>query len=260
MATPEQEFIAARINATNDDIELFIRRLDSFLSGNLRKILKGLKAESLNAANAASILGGIRTALDAAGLKEQVAQIDQIYGHQLKSIAESFKDVKEPGQIYSQVDVKTVESLINFDESLIANKVYLVTDSLSSSIMRQVITGTAIDVDALVEGHSTTTINQINAELNTATSGFYRSITQAKAKELSVDLFAYVGPQDGITRPFCKARVNKIYTSEQIAKWDNGTNLPADIYGGGYNCRHDLVPMSRERAEQRVASGIYAWG
>lgn len=260
MPTPEQRFVASRINATATEIELFTLRLDKLLSSNLRKILVNLKDKSLNAANAASLLGSIRASLISAGLLDEVAKIDAIYGKQLTAIREVFKEVAPPDQFYSQADTKVVEALIKFDESVIANKIYQVTDSLSSTIMRQVITGTAIDPEFLIENFSSTTISQINSELNTATSGFYRSITQAKAKELNVDLFAYVGPDDGITRPFCDARVNKIYTRAQIAKWDNGTKLPADVYGGGYNCRHDLVPMSQERAEQRVKEGTYRWG
>lgn len=260
MATPEQRLISNRIQATDDDIELFILRLEKFLGKNLRQILKDLKTGKDRALGAASTLGGIRSALEAAGLKDEIAQIDRIYGKQLRSVADTFAEVKDPEGIYSDADYKTVEALINFDEQVIANKVYQVTDSLSSTLMRQIITGAPLDVEVLVDDFSGSTVHQIRTELNTATSGFYRSITQAKAKELEVEFFAYVGPQDGITRPFCKERVNKIYTRAQIAKWDNGTNLPAEIYGGGYNCRHDLVPMSKERAEQRIASGVYAWG
>jgi len=259
MATPEQSLIASRIDATDKEIELFILRLEKFLGSNLRKVLVNLKDGSLAAGNAARVLGSLKTALEAAGLKDEIAKIDAIYGKQLKSIAEGLKDFKDPALLYSDADIKMVETLIKFDESVIANKVYLVTDSLSSSIMRQVITGATIDTNSLIDDFSSATINQINAELNTATAGFYRSVTQAKAKELNVDLFAYVGPQDGITRPFCKARVNKIFTSKQIAGWDNGTNLPAGIYGGGYNCRHDLVALSKEKADQRVAEGVYSW-
>ena len=260
MATEEQGSIRRRIEATGDDIALFVERFDKFLSANLRRILRDLKSGKENAKQAAAILGSLRTALESAGLKEELNKIDKIYGKQLNNIADTFRDIKEPGGIFSAADVDSLEALINFDESVIANKVYQVTDSLSSTIMRQVITGARIDVDELILNFGATAANQITTELNTATSGFYRSVTQSKAKELGVDFFAYVGPDDAITRPFCDERVNKIYTRAQIAKWDNGTNLPADVYGGGYNCRHDFLPMTKERAEERIAGGAYKWG
>jgi len=229
------------------------------MSGNLRRILAGLETGAQNAVQAASILGSLQTALEAAGLTDELKFIRKMYGKQLDHIETAFSEVKE-GDIFSQADRTTVETLVKFDESVIANKVYQVTDSLSSTLMRQVVTGAKLDTNQLIEDFGSTTANQITTEMNTATSGFYRSMTQAKAKEFDVEYFAYVGPLDGITRPFCKQRVNKIFTRSQIAKWDNGTNLPADIYGGGFNCRHDLVPMSKERAEQRVKEGVYQWG
>ena len=258
MATREQELIRRRIDATDDDIALFVSRLDKFWSANLRRILAALKTGAQNAVQAASILGSLQTALEAAGLTDELRALRKIYGKQLDNIAETFAEVKS-GDIFSRADRTTVETLVNFDESVITNKIYQATDSLSSTLIRQVVTGAKLDTNQLIEDFGATTAQQITTEMNTATSGFYRSMTQAKAKELDVEYFAYVGPLDDITRPFCKSRVNKIFTRSQIQKWDNGTNLPADIYGGGYNCRHDLVPMSKERAEQRVKEGVYQW-
>lgn len=260
MASKEQRIVAGNINATESAMELFIGRLDKFLNQNLKRLLRELETGNQKALNTAKILGGIKQGLLDAGLLDEVAEIDKIYGALLKAAASKFSEFKEPSAIYSDADYKVTEALINFDESLIANKVYQVTDSLSSTLMRQVITGSEFDTEQLIRDFSTTTLRQINAEINTATSGFYRSITQAKARELNVDLFAYVGANDGIIRPFCEARINKIYTRSQVSRWDNGTNLPADIYLGGYNCRHDLVPISKERAEERVKAGIYSYG
>ena len=260
MATREQRLISSRIEATDDDIALFVARLDKFLGSNLRRLLKDLETGKASAVQAASILGSLQSALEQAGLTDELQQIRRMYHKQLDRVAQGFSEVADPDAIFSQADNKWLEQMINFDEGLIANKVYQVTDSLSSTLMRQVITGARFDTSALIEDFGGTLANQITAEMNTATSGFYRSVTQAKAKELDVEYFVYVGPLDGITRPFCKSRVNKIYTRAQIAKWDNGTKLPADVYGGGYNCRHDLVPMSKERAEQRVKEGVYSWG
>lgn len=261
MATREQRLISSRIEATDDDIALFVARLDKFLGSNLRRLLKDLETGKASAVQAASILGSLQSALEQAGLTDELQQIRRMYHKQLDRVALGFSEVADPDGIFSVADNKWIEQIINFDERLIANKVYQITDSLSSSVMRQVITGARLDTSALIEDFGGTLANQITAEMNTATSGFYRSVTQAKAKEFNVEYFVYAGPsKDNVIRKFCEARVNKIYTRAQIAKWDNGTKLPADVYGGGYNCRHDLVPMSKERAEQRVKEGVYSWG
>jgi hypothetical protein len=44
--------------------------------------------------------------------------------------------------------------------------------------------------------------------------------------------------------------VDEIYTEAQIAKMDNGTDLPVAVYCGGYNCRHHWRPVSDELAKE----------
>ncbi len=66
------------------------------------------------------------------------------------------------------------------------------------------------------------------------------------ARLAGFDRFRYTGPRDIKNRPFCRARVGKIYTAEQVAKMRNGTGLePVRQYGGGWNCRHIWVPVSQ---------------
>jgi hypothetical protein len=256
MAIPEQKSVRRQVELTDAQIEAFVARLDKFLAGNLRKILDDLReGKTQRAIEAAKVLGSLRSSLDELGLQDQLRKIDKIYGTQLRSIDEYFSNITSSPHILSDADRTVAAQLIKFDASKVANKVYALTDDLSATIMRQVVTGQKPDVDSLVDDLGERTVAQITTELNTATSAFSRSVTQAKAKELGFDLFIYLGPDDSITRPFCRKRVNKIFTKAQIAGWDNETDLPADIYGGGYNCRHDIRPISEERAEELIKSG-----
>jgi hypothetical protein len=61
----------------------------------------------------------------------------------------------------------------------------------------------------------------------------------------------YVGPKDSANRGFCGAIVRKALTDEQISKLDNRQGVSALTGGGGYNCRHHWVPISREYADIR---------
>ena len=71
-----------------------------------------------------------------------------------------------------------------------------------------------------------------------------------------VDAFSYNGPLDLKTRPFCVAHVNRVWTTAQIAKMDNGTVLePVSIFGGGYNCRHVWTPWVGEIPAQHTPTG-----
>jgi len=59
-------------------------------------------------------------------------------------------------------------------------------------------------------------------------------------------LYLYAGPKDGLTRKFCRATVNKVFTDKQIAKLKNGQSLNVAQFGGGYNCRHRWLPTTRQ--------------
>lgn len=54
--------------------------------------------------------------------------------------------------------------------------------------------------------------------------------------------WAYIGPVDGIQRPFCQHLTGKYFKPGDIGALDNGTALPHPLYsGGGYRCRHRFV-------------------
>ena len=77
-------------------------------------------------------------------------------------------------------------------------------------------------------------------------SEFGRSVQAINADQAGIDLFMYVGPKDGITRPFCRKLVGKVLSKSQINKLNNGQGAgPVLTSGGGYNCRHSWSPVSK---------------
>jgi hypothetical protein len=81
-------------------------------------------------------------------------------------------------------------------------------------------------------------------EVKTSISQYGRSITAAAAAAADLDHYLYTGPLDGVTRGFCKALVDKVVTSEQMRKLNNGQGLNVMTSCGGYNCRHTWSPVS----------------
>jgi hypothetical protein len=73
---------------------------------------------------------------------------------------------------------------------------------------------------------------------------FDRGTALAYADELGLTHAIYAGTIKDTTRGFCEARNNKVYTREEIARWNNqswkgkDTRVPVEIACGGYNCRH----------------------
>lgn len=77
------------------------------------------------------------------------------------------------------------------------------------------------------------------------------------ADRLGLNWAIYSGTLEEDSRPFCIARVNKVYNRGQIAEWKdlefqgkpkNGYDPFVDC--GGYNCRHHLSWVSDELAEK----------
>lgn len=80
---------------------------------------------------------------------------------------------------------------------------------------------------------------------DTTVSVFTRQIELMKSTP--DDVFAYVGPLDRKTRPFCFERVGKVYTMAEINTWDNGQSMPGPPFTvcGGWSCRHVLQAVSK---------------
>lgn len=73
-----------------------------------------------------------------------------------------------------------------------------------------------------------------------ATQEFSREVNAAKAEAVDLKYFRYWGPLDGITRPFCRRHVGKVFTLDEINALDNRQTGRGSVLiaAGGYNCRH----------------------
>lgn len=86
---------------------------------------------------------------------------------------------------------------------------------------------------------------------------YKRAQGQILATKYNVKYFRYKGSEIPTTRCFCEQRVGNIYTKEEIEGWSSlewkgkikGTNK-SNIFqlAGGYNCIHDIFPVSEKSA------------
>lgn len=252
MASDPLSDVKKRIKATEDEIDDFADSLQTFLRKNLNRILKDIRDGKVSANIAAQALGSLQTELEAAGLTDRVASLRDIYAKEIVGVKQYFKDIGI-NQALTGGDLDTVSTLISFDSDKITSKLSLFTDDVKGVLMRSVLGGEPFDVTEFVEDKTGVLANQLNAEVNTQLATFSRTITANKAQELGFELMIYLGPDDKITRDFCKDLLDKdppIYTIEEINKMDNGQGLSVLTSGGGYNCRHQWRPISEERARE----------
>jgi len=108
------------------------------------------------------------------------------------------------------------------------------------------------------------TANKVEGNIDTIAREYAfqykRAQGQILAEKYNVQYFIYQGTEIDTTREFCEARIGNIYSKDEIESWASedwagkikGTNS-TNIFQvcGGWNCRHDLMPVPKSLAESR---------
>lgn len=255
--------IAAEQGALDREIALVLADLDTFLSQNLKRIMKAATKGDLDPATA---LNQIINEFKNAGLNQQIGNIAEIYGKELRRIQKYFVEEKliAESEFVRLIDIDTVEALIKFRVEDIQNKAVQVIGNIRPVILENVILGTQPDFAVLSTIYSAQLINYTKTELSTALLSFSRTINFVQAESVGIDEFIYIGPYDKITRKFCQKVLTMksppIYTIDEIKELDrlSDSGLSVAIYGGGYNCRHRWKALSKEGAKRMRDSGDYS--
>lgn len=88
-----------------------------------------------------------------------------------------------------------------------------------------------------------TTRAQAQTLFDTQVSIVGRQIVAAEPTEPE-QAYLYVGPVDGVVRPWCREQLGLVKTRDAIEALDNGQLPNPFLTGGGYNCRHSYVAVS----------------
>jgi hypothetical protein len=81
---------------------------------------------------------------------------------------------------------------------------------------------------------------------------FNSLIRISHGQDEGVEYYLYLGPNDSITRCWCKHFVGRLVTLDDLResqdRWGRANQpKPVEAYRGGYNCRHQLVPVVSPR-------------
>lgn len=239
-------------DATDAEVKLFASGLQKFLERNLNQLLRDLERGDIKAAEAANLLGALFSNLRQRGLDNYIENVRHLFANQLDRMQTLFTTFTKEKAVFTSQDITTFETMIKFHEDKVFSTVGTYVDDTKAAFMQTVIAGGPIDVSQVVANVSDRIESNITTEFTTALMGFNRAVNMAKADDFGLSLFWYEGPDDDLTRPFCAEHVGGVYTKEDIAKWDNGTDLDPAIYLGGYNCRHQLVPVTEKYAKEEL--------
>jgi len=119
--------------------------------------------------------------------------------------------------------------------------------NILEQLHRQALAGTLEDAADQIAAQFEIDAGQARTLAVTEQAIYDRFVSEELAQEAGGDtLRGYVGPLDGITRPFCQALAGKAFDVGQVASLDNGQigGRGGPIHsGGGYNCRHGWVTV-----------------
>lgn len=91
---------------------------------------------------------------------------------------------------------------------------------------------------------------------------YQQQVNHMVAEEIKIKHFLYVGDIIATTRDFCRKRVGRVYTRNQIDSWTfkwAGKSGPAYIHRGGYNCRHHWQGIRPEWMEGKKKLAVADW-
>lgn len=234
---------------TKDGVESFLERLKKFLNNALEEIVDNAESSK---EEPAVVLGSMLDSIKKMGLKKELAELGVLYGKELKKVNQVFKEslIKPPVKVFNK---ESFTALVDFNVEQIQNKALGVIGEIRPKIMESLILDQPIDLKPLKETISSRLFNQIKTEVNTALHSFHQTATINQAKELGIEKFIYVGPDDDVTRDFCAEVLERdppIYTIDEIEAMDNGQGLDVFTTGGGWNCRHEWRPVSDKLEKQ----------
>jgi hypothetical protein len=243
---------------------------------NIRRI--GLITDELNKVLAG---GEYRDAVQSflSSIDEGVQLTDDI----AKKIDSTFK----PDNVQRQLLAISKQNAINafFGSGLKENVTQPFLEQLTANVAaRAPLREATKALQGVIEGTETTDgrlLANVRTTANTAQAIADRSYSAAVNEELGIEYFQYLGGEIPTTRPFCEHREGAIYHRKEIEAWGDGKNSAGinDIrngtwdgridgtdsrsiftFVGGWNCRHFLVPVIKQKVPASVIARAKAEG
>jgi hypothetical protein len=249
-----------RVALTIDEVRA---ALISFFRARLRELTvdDGIIADTAeNAASIQATLNSLQAAIHVNGYRRVIIE-------QLEALAQLQADIIANAErlgISTDIQRATLER-INALRVNAETEITKLSNDLVTRISRrlQLATGTEFK-DELLEGVFID-IDAVHAQVKTVSTtnlmAFNSLITASQAAEAGVEYFLYQGPQDNLTREWCGHFVDRLVTPQILREhqddWGRAKQpRPVMAYRGGWNCRHRLVPVLDDEAEQLIADGL----
>ena len=194
-------------------------------------------------------------------------------------IARKINSTFEPDNVQKQLLAISKQNAINafFGSGLRDNVTVPFLEQLTANVAARAPLNQAVKaLQGVIEGTETTDgrlLANVRTTANTAQAIADRSYSAAVNEELGIEYFQYLGGEIPTTRAFCEHREGAIFHRKEIEAWGDGENSAGinDIrngtwdgridgtdsrsiftFVGGWNCRHFLVPVIKQKVPASV--------
>lgn len=241
-----------RVAELSDDASRrFARLLAKALRDAEREILRALKDEQprtaiVKTAQANQLRTELRDALRRAGY-DDLAEV--AYGTPLDRIATEMlatrRIAQESARLTAGITVR-LEAIRQLSIGDLLDEGDELARALWQSAVRGLFGGRSRDaiLEDLVH-HLDRSQAHLETLYDTTVSIYGRQVEALQAGDDPDATFLYLGPHDERNRPFCRARVGKVFTRAAINEMNNGQLDNVFLTGGGYNCRHMFTEVSK---------------
>jgi hypothetical protein len=231
----------------------FARQLARVLrevEAEVRQLLKGTPSTTagVRAARALQVRAAITQALQAAGYDALALEAtDAALETMVRRVRATRKAAGLEEALTFRVDAaQTIAALKTLHLADLLEEGDAVANQVTRAVTRGILGGAQPmdlidDVARVVDASSA----RVATLYDTAVSIVGRQVEAMHAGEDPETPFLYAGPVDGTTRPFCLARVGKVFTRADIDGMENGQIANVFLTGGGWNCRHTWVEISK---------------
>jgi hypothetical protein len=202
-------------------------------------------------------------------------------------IARKIDSTFEPNNVQKQLLNISKQNAINafFGSGLRERVTQPFLEQLTANVAARAPLNQAVKaLQGVIEGTETTDgrlLANVRTTAGTAQAIADRSYAAAVNEELGIEYFQYLGGEIATTRPFCEHREGEIFHRKEIEAWGAGENSAGinDIrngtwdgriegtdsrsiftFVGGWNCRHYLVPVIKQRVPASVIARAKAEG
>jgi hypothetical protein len=235
------------LDAEDAAIASFVSKLKNKIERILNKVAKDLSKETdLN-----KIVLALNQ-LEATNLPEEVRQhlasAINLYKGKIKELSESIRTINNINEVLSQADQAVINQLFNYSQTKIITNIQQTFNDFRAIAYESALTKTLPNIESVIATLTDKLEGRLPAEINTQLAGFQRTLAIKKAEDLELTHFLYAGGLIKTSREFCIERAGKIFTLDEARSWDNEQGLPFIPYMGGYNCRHSMVLMTKEKA------------